>query len=459
MLPHKGSVQERLGRFVAEANWESLPAHVQEMARVRTLDILACSLPAYQSEIGATIVASAAGHELRQGSDAALWLTGCYGSAAESAFSNSVLAHALLQDDVGIGGHPGANVVPSAFAVADAVGATGREFLTAVAIGYEVQVRMGAGGLHDSAGDRGLRGTTTTGTFGAAAAASSAFGLDTAKSTSALAFAASLCVPGIEQPLLVGSDERSLQMAANTASGVRCAELARAGFHGAESALGGSSGFFVVYGRASGDVEEVAEGIGEEWISPTLRLKPYPTAGWNTGPIYSALQIVARDRVAWSDIEDIHVMHTWWHRNTAYIYPGPFETTEQALISCQFAIAVCFLYGRFDWEAIQRGLQDPRVDELARLIRVDGVATWGFTDGAVTVTTRVGERFSADAFEIEHSIILPTWDEALRKYSSQTASIPLERANRVAELVGDLENAADVRALGDELVAGNHATP
>lgn len=438
----EANVLVELADFASSTRWSELPERVRERTLCRVLDVIGCVLASQDSDITRKALAFARANDPGR---ATYWLGSRKGTPSESAFVNSVLTHSILQDDVGQGGHPGANVIPAAVAVGEVAGARGTDVLAAIAAGYEVQVRLGAGDLLHAIGDRGLRGTTATGSFGAAVAAARAVGLSSAKTGHALSIAASLCVPGIEQPLLVGSDERCLQVGANTANGVAAAFLAQAEFAGASSALAGEAGFYAAYTGRTPQDDAVTSGLGTHWASDSLVAKPYPTAGWNVGPVYATLKILEDARITADTIDNVHVLHTWWHRNTAYVFPGPFEALEQALISCNFAVACTVVYGRYDWPTVQKGFHDERVGALARRIKVDGVATWGFTDGAVTIFTNDGRQHDASASDIPEALIRPRWHDMVTKLNElANPFFPPERVEAIVEAVAALEDANSV---------------
>ncbi|WP_415112139.1 MmgE/PrpD family protein [Paraburkholderia sp.] len=78
-----------------------------------------------------------------------IWFSGLSGSAIGAAWANSAAASALDLDDGHrlARGHPGAAVIPTAFAVAEETGATLEEIVSAIVIGYEVGVTIGAARL------------------------------------------------------------------------------------------------------------------------------------------------------------------------------------------------------------------------------------------------------------------------------------------------------------------------
>lgn len=61
--------------------------------------------------------------------------------ALHAAYANSYLANLLDYDDV-CNGHPGATTIPPALATGEMVKASGRDFIEAVVVGYEVGIRL-----------------------------------------------------------------------------------------------------------------------------------------------------------------------------------------------------------------------------------------------------------------------------------------------------------------------------
>jgi 2-methylcitrate dehydratase PrpD len=276
-----------LAEFVTSFDYTRLPEDVRIDAKIRLLDLVGnlfagCGRP--RDPRLAELI-----RELSQGDGATFWLSGQRGSVKDCAFVNSLVVALGGQDDGGRGGHPGVNVVPAAVVVAEHFGSTGAELLAAIALGYEVQVRLASSDasadISDVVGDRGLRGTTVTGALGAAAAASSLMKLDAGMTAHALAFAASLCVPGIEEAVLQSTDEPRIQTAANTRNGVLAAGLAQAGFVGADSALEGECGFYAAFSGTPGLPTEALANLATDWITPRfVYSKPYPAADGTLGP-------------------------------------------------------------------------------------------------------------------------------------------------------------------------------
>jgi 2-methylcitrate dehydratase PrpD len=111
-------------------------------------------------------------------------------SPLNAALINGAAAHALDYDDVSraMNGHPTVPVVPAVLALAEELGATGREILDAIVAGVEAECALGemTQGGHYA---QGFHATGTLGCFGAAVAASRLMGLNAEATARALAIA------------------------------------------------------------------------------------------------------------------------------------------------------------------------------------------------------------------------------------------------------------------------------
>lgn len=146
-----------LGGLAARIRVGTAPAPVRERLLALVADVLATSLAA----AGRQDVAAARAHLLRGNGGGASTVLGQAATAppALAATVNALpVAAEQLQDGHRIArGHPGAHLVPAVLAVAEAEGASGAAFLSAVLAGYEVGVRIGAAmggtpaGVHDIA--------------------------------------------------------------------------------------------------------------------------------------------------------------------------------------------------------------------------------------------------------------------------------------------------------------------
>lgn len=130
--------------YIADARPGSCTGAVREAALKCTFDLLGATLAGID-DTGPVALRRAAPCVFGTG-DIAIWFTGTTGSVIGAAWCNSSAAAALDLDDGNrfARGHPGAAVIPTAFAVGQATGASLDEILTAIVVGYEVGVEVGA---------------------------------------------------------------------------------------------------------------------------------------------------------------------------------------------------------------------------------------------------------------------------------------------------------------------------
>src|SRR3990172_4096847 len=177
------TLSERLGRFSELARWEDLSSGARQELKIRTLDSLGCAFGA---------LTSMPARMLRQEIDAfggtplCTLFGGGKTSPDRAAFYNGALVRYLDFNDSylakGETCHPSDNL-GAVLAAAEYANTTGREFLTALAVAYQVQCR-----LSDVAPVR-AKGFdhTTQGSYAVAAGVSRALDLDQGRTANALA--------------------------------------------------------------------------------------------------------------------------------------------------------------------------------------------------------------------------------------------------------------------------------
>jgi 2-methylcitrate dehydratase PrpD len=164
--------------------------------------------------------------------------------ARNAALANGTAAHALELDDTHDTSltHPGGPVISSAFAIAQAGGASGGELLAAIVAGYEVQCRLGRA-LGKPLIRRGMHPTATLGVFGAAIAAGRLLRLDRRALRSAIGLAASMSAGSMQfsqDP--EGTMVKRLFGGLPAERGLLAAQLAAAGITGPAGSLDGLFG-------------------------------------------------------------------------------------------------------------------------------------------------------------------------------------------------------------------------
>lgn len=180
---------------------------------------------------------------LRSGGPCRLIGTGERVPGIVAALVHSAMAQSLEMDDFHKTSivHIGSTVVPAALAAAERLGRSGRELLTAIAVGYEAGIRVGE--AVNPAHHRIWHSTGTCGTFGAAAAVGSLFRLSPPAMNDALGTAGTQAA-GLNQYMIDGGEmSKPLHAGKAALNGYLAATLAARGFTGATRILEGDKGF------------------------------------------------------------------------------------------------------------------------------------------------------------------------------------------------------------------------
>jgi 2-methylcitrate dehydratase PrpD len=255
----------------------------------------------------------------------------------DAALVNGTASHALDFDDCNntFGGHPSVPLLPALFALADEIGASGRDFMLAYVTGFEVETKI-ALGVHFHHYTKGWHPTATLGTFGAAAACAKLMGLDEARTATALAIAASLA-SGIKANF--GTMVKPLHVGHCTRNGLYAAQLARAGFTAnADTVFEHKQGFLNVFnGEGTYDVARMLARWADplDIVDPGIAIKQYPCCGSTHSALDAMLTLVRKHDLKPDQVESIDV---WTH-------PRRLEHTNRpapkSALDAKFSVQYC----------------------------------------------------------------------------------------------------------------------
>ena len=273
-----------------------------------------------------------------------------------AAMANAAASHFAEQDDVHNGSvfHPATVVFPAAVAVAQALGASGKQLLAASVAGYEVGIRVGEflGRSHYKV----FHTTGTAGTLAAAAAAGRLLGLDAQQMRHALGSAGTQSA-GLWEFLRTAADSKQLHTAHAAAAGVMAAWLAKDGFTGADRIFDGPQG--LAAGMSSdADAAKLTDGLGTRWATAETSFKVHASCR-HTHPAADALAQVMREcRLQPHDIERV-VTHV--HQGALDVL-GPVvdpATVHQSKFSMGTVLALVARFGHAGLAEFERHFRDP----------------------------------------------------------------------------------------------------
>ena len=265
---------------------------------------------------------------------AACWFSDVRLTVPGAAFVNAAFASMLDLDDGhrAASGHPGAAVIPAVLATAESHGGDAERVLTAIAIGYEIGVRIAG------ARDVGTLHTFDSGLWcgqGAAAAAGWLRGLDATRIANAIAIAGTTA-PGqtaTAYTKLMGNNvKEGIPFA--TALGLVAVELAAAGFTGPVDFLDEERRY---------DRGILCADLGARWLIETAYFKPYGCCRWAHAAIDALLQVMREERLAPGDIQAVHV-ETFTQALSLNNDLAP-PTLEAAQYSVPFCLAAAAIHG------------------------------------------------------------------------------------------------------------------
>ena len=171
----------QLARFAAELKYSDIPEEVVLKTEDLWVDWFGSAVAGHNARPVASITRFALAMGPQQGPAEVIGPQGATSSPYLAAMANAAASHVAEQDDVHNGSvfHPAAVVFPPAVAVAQALGKSGKDLLTACVAGYEVGIRVGEflGRSHYKI----FHTTGTAGTLAAAAAVGHLLGLNAAQ--------------------------------------------------------------------------------------------------------------------------------------------------------------------------------------------------------------------------------------------------------------------------------------
>lgn len=265
------TVSRRLAGYAVSVRYEDLPPAAVNAARRSTLDTLAAMLAGSTAEGIDTILALAASWG---GTPQARVIgAGMRLPAPIVAWCNGVMARAREIDDCVdfLPVHPSASSVPALFALADlAGGISGRDFLTALAVGQDVKIRLGMA-VRQSAMQSGRNNMFKI--FGPTAAVASALKLDADQTLHAFGIAFSHAV-GDAQCALEGALTLRLQQGIVAQGALVSGLLAQQGFTGAREFLLGRWGYLRAF-EPDPIVEALTDELGKSFRGELISIKPH----------------------------------------------------------------------------------------------------------------------------------------------------------------------------------------
>ncbi|MEE8391666.1 MAG: MmgE/PrpD family protein [Anaerolineae bacterium] len=347
-----------VAEFILDTTWDALPAEVQHKARQTLLDALGATLVGTLTPVS-KIAASYATTAFR-GDEATILLHGARTMAAGAAFANGYSANGIDIDDCAkyTRGHPGAQLFPAALAVSEKVGASGKDMLTAMVVGYEIAHRT-ARCWHDH--HEVYQACGSWGSVACAAVAAKLMAKAKVEAKEVVKHALGIAeyhAPNL--PMMRDIDHPAMVkhgIGWGAMNGIVSAELAERGFTGIPSILG-----FEKYC-------DWVSTLGSEYIMVEgVTFKRWSCCAWGHPAHLAALNLIKDNDIQVEDIAHLkaYVYHEGWRLSQRHP-----ESTEEAQFSVKWPLAALLLDGEIGpAQVLERRFSDETIKALADKIEI-----------------------------------------------------------------------------------------
>ncbi|HEX7103172.1 MAG TPA: MmgE/PrpD family protein [Nitrolancea sp.] len=434
----------KLATFVVDSTFESLPASVVERAKTYVLDCLGCGFVG-APQPWAKIVADMA-QDVGGKGEGSMFTLDWQAPVSLAALVNGVMIGGFESEHIGHVSHPAGTVFPAAFAIAEREHTSGRDFVTALALGYELVCRIGDAQTGAVEIVRGFHNPAANGPFSGAAVTGKLLGFDAETLANALGIAGSHS-GGLIEYVWHGEMTKRLHLGRASQMGMESAFLAQRGFTGPATIIEGPYGYLHAF-SPSPEPEKLLSGLGEEWRMEKLTIKAYANHATSQAPV-AAIQAFKRD-VTFdpSQVESLTIKASGRLLEERFLDRAP-TSLMGAQYSLIFATATA-IYRDLDdpLQFDESALSDQGILQLAQKIQVEEIAGGtqleiriGGQTHQLEATTFVGAADNPASFDVVAN--------KFRRFSQHALSAPQQDA--MIEMVQQLDRVDDMSRLASSV--------
>ena len=323
------SLSRQFAKWVVGLRYEDLPPEVVDRVKGLALQNISSALIGSQTQSAKQAVKLVTEEEAGVRNGATIMVFGGKATKAGAAFANSEMTFAGGKwDTFRMLTHPGTSIFPGALAIAETAGASGKDFITAVAAGYEVMERL-ASDFIPTMMSRGFHPSPMCGIFGPAMAAAKILRFNEDQVNSTIALCASMASGNIEG---ARSGGKALREGAAVRNALFAVALAREGHVGGETVLEGDAGFYHAYtgnnqgrltysfvGDTHSSLDKITADLGKKWILLETLYRIYSISGYNIAHIDVTAALCEEHDIRPENVERIEAVVNWLETQ----YPSP----------------------------------------------------------------------------------------------------------------------------------------
>jgi len=442
------TIQEVLGKFVEEIEFDDLPKEVIKRTKYCLLDYIACALIGSQTLLAEKYYYL--GKKVGGIQESIMIGDGGLVPALWAAMTNSTIGHIHEYDDgCPGGGHTGTVVIPAALAIGDKMKITGEELITSIVMGYEIACRVGRS-FGPSHGRRGFHSTSTFATFGATSAAGKGLKLNNKELARALGIA---CVQatGITEVHKGRSILKPIQVGKASGNGVFSALLAKKDIPISPKIL--EENYTKSFSDGDVDINKMIKSIGDDFAIMNTSVKLHPSCAHTHKAIEATMAIKREYNIEPTDVKKIIVRS---YPYAAKYMGGPdrynIQTITEAKFSIPYLISLVIDHGKVQVDDfIYKKLKSKKILDLMQKIEVIGdpvMDKMASRPQEVTITMIDGSEYSSIGERREVSL-----ETIKRKFKCLAESI-LSRGdvNILQDQILNLEKLSNIQELHSYLI-------
>ena len=297
----------KLAGWISGLRYGDLPESTKKAVRIFLLDTLGCGVYGYATPWARTLLQWAKSGAPTRG-EATVWgETAASLRVSDTALVNGTSVHAFELDDYHQAKlHPGAVVIPAAIAMAEKLGSTGEQLVTAIAAGYEIMIRSSLALNPSATRLRGWHLTGVCGPFGAATACASLMGLDEEHTAWALGLAGTQG-SGLWAFNADGTMSKRFHAGRAAQSGVMATELAALDFTGPTQIYEFHDGGVLKAFSDASDPAPLTRDLGRVFHLDATSIKPYSCCGSTHSYVDAVLELRRRLGTQWDPKRPVRV--------------------------------------------------------------------------------------------------------------------------------------------------------
>lgn len=450
---------EKLARWIVSVKAEDIPEAAYAQAKKSILDYIGTAVQGSTTDLGGMIVDLT--REMGGNPQARVIATNIRTSTASAALANGTMGHAADFDDLGgVGGHPATVLTPTTLAVAEELHLSGKDLLTAWAVGYEVGTRLSAN-VHP---ERDWHPTAIFGAMGAAVAASKLLGLDVWKTRMALGIAGSHA-SGLRRNF--GTMTKPYHPGNSARSGIMAAKLASRGYTADADIIEGRQGYADNFGGPKCNIPAMTHFLGHLYYlaAEGTRIKPWPCCGGNHQTLTNLFEFLKKTPLKAEQIESIEHIGPNVPCTGALLRWDVGSEGLEGKFSLRYNISAAIIDGKVDLDTfsnaraekgdlqafMQRVGMSRNPDVLMRKAHIadgnpDAKLIIKLKDGTVHVVDFTGDQGTGGRPNAYH--LSP--DETVQKFRNNAGLVfGPEPIQKCIDLVGKLETVSDIGAVLD----------